>query len=688
MAKETILIVDDSEMNRAILAEMLGENYSILEAEDGVQAVMILRQKHSEIDLVLLDIVMPEMDGYSVLEVMNQQQWIEEIPVVMVSASQEPDSIERAYDLGATDFITRPFDVNVVRRRVLNTLLLYAKQKQLVSMVEAQLYEKEQNNSVMVDILSHIVEFRNGESGLHVLHVRAITDFLLRKLKRQSDAYDLTEEQITLISTASALHDIGKIGIDEVVLNKPSKLTEGEFETMKTHAMIGAKMLDGMSLHQNNPMVKTAYEICRWHHERYDGCGYPDGLKGDEIPLSAQVVALADVYDALTSARVYKAPYRHATAVQMIMNGECGAFNPVLLECLKDSADELQFILSDDAAEALSREEIKSFADATFNGRGTASERMLHLLDYERMKNNFFSAMTDEIRFEYTISSHILTLSTWGAKKLGVNEIIMDPYNDMRIQEVIGGINWRDITTRILNYTSPEQPEISFECKIDCGGQRRWHRVVIRAVWSADEPRRCEGALGKAVDIHDAYMEREEQLDRDARDRLTGLLNHTNAKHMIQERLQEAPNQDYAMAIFDLDNFQAVNDSFGSKYGDEILQQIAFALHRGMRNKDISTRLDGDAFMLFLECGHDREARATRRIFGLLREAFRDTMISISMGVARSADVGAGYDEMYAAAERALGRAKIMGGGRVCFYGEPVEDDTAATETVKEETTT
>lgn len=340
--KETILIVDDSALNRMVLIEILGkENYTFLEAENGQQAVELL-DCHPEVDLLLLDITMPEIDGFGVLKIMNQYHWIEETPVIMISAEDAYSFIERAYDLGASDYITRPFDARVVCRRVSNTLMLYAKQKRLVQMVAEQVYEKEKVSNTMISILSHIVEFRNNESGLHVVHIRTITELLLRRLRKKTDRYPLTEADISLISTASALHDIGKINIPEQILNKPGRLTKEEFEIVKTHSAVGEHMLRQIPFNQNEPLVKIAREICRWHHERWDGRGYPDGLKGDEIPISAQVVSLADVYDALTSERCYKAAFDHDTALNMIVNGECGAFNPLLLECLMDGADQIK----------------------------------------------------------------------------------------------------------------------------------------------------------------------------------------------------------------------------------------------------------------------------------------------------------------------------------------------------------
>lgn len=337
MGKQTILIVDDSEMNRDLLVDILEDQYDLIEAENGVKAIEILAEQREAISLVLLDIMMPEMDGFGVLSHIYQNHWNESFAVIMISADDSPGNIKRAYDLGAFDYISRPFDAAIVQRRISNTMCLYVRQKHLEQMVIEQFYENENNNKLMIAILSHIVEFRNGESGAHVLHVNQITELLLKQLILHTDQYPLSQSDITLISTASSLHDIGKIAISEEVLNKPGRLTDEEFEIIKTHAAIGADMLLSLPADQQSvPLVRMAFEICRWHHERYDGKGYPDGLKGDDIPIAAQAVALADVYDALTSERCYKKAYSHEDALNMILDGQCGSFNPILLQCLQE----------------------------------------------------------------------------------------------------------------------------------------------------------------------------------------------------------------------------------------------------------------------------------------------------------------------------------------------------------------
>ncbi len=340
--KPQILLVDDSAMNRMMLTEILGDSYHILEVENGRECMEKLQAEAGNIALVLLDINMPVMDGFEVLKAMNANHTIEDIPVIMISSEDSDATIRRSYELGASDYVNRPFDARIVYRRVTNTIKLYAKQRRLVQMVSDQIRARENNTDMLVGVLSHIVEFRNGESGLHVRHIRMITELLLHRLLEISSRYSITAEQQDLIPLASALHDIGKIGIDEKILNKPGKLTPEEFEVIKTHSMLGAQILYDLDNFSEQPLLQTAYEIARWHHERWDGRGYPDGLKGDEIPISAQLVSLADVYDALTSERCYKKAFSHEKAMQMILNDECGAFNPLLLQCLTNIQSDLK----------------------------------------------------------------------------------------------------------------------------------------------------------------------------------------------------------------------------------------------------------------------------------------------------------------------------------------------------------
>ena len=340
--KQLILIVDDSEMNRAILTEILRQDYRILEACNGAEALEQMSEYSGEIALVLLDLIMPVMNGFEVLDYMTRNHTIEDTPVIMISSEDSEESIRRAYEMGASDYVNRPFDSKVVYRRVYNTIKLYAKQRRLVTMVSDQIRKQEKNTSMLVGVLSQIVEFRNGESGQHVQNIRVFTEMLLERLLEKNQRCQISAEDQDNIPLASALHDIGKIAIDEKILNKPGRLTAEEFELVKTHTTQGAAMLHRLENFEEEPLLQTAYQIARWHHERWDGRGYPDGLKGDAIPIAAQIVSLADVYDALTSERCYKKAFSHDTAVKMILNGECGTFNPLLIECMLDIQDSLR----------------------------------------------------------------------------------------------------------------------------------------------------------------------------------------------------------------------------------------------------------------------------------------------------------------------------------------------------------
>lgn len=671
--KQKVLIVDDSEMNRSILADILGDKYEIIEAENGVQAVATIQKYGAELSVVLLDMVMPKMDGFGVLDMMNQHHWIDEIPVIMISAESSSSYVERAYDMGVTDFISRPFDALIVRRRVINTILLYAKQKKLTSLLADQLLQKEERSNLMVDILSHIVEFRNGESGMHVIHVRLITELLLNHLMHKVERYnDLTHEDLDMISMASALHDIGKISIDEAILNKPGRLTDEEFAIMKTHALIGAQMLSEMP-YKDNKLIQTAYEICRWHHERYDGSGYPDGLKGDEIPISAQIVAMADVYDALTSERVYKKALPHETAVQMIIDDKCGVFNPELKECLLDVAETIRSTLASDVV-ALNQKRASQYAVAEMlrNNETSASERTLRLLEKEREKYKFFAALTKEIQVEYNPDPPTLTLSPWGAQKLGLDEIIMDPQNNEQVLTVTGAENWQKITELLLNST-PEQPMIKYDCKMFYNGELRWHQVIARAMWQQEDEPIFQGAIGKVIDIHDS-KQRLAELERKANhDSLTGLLNHASAKKHIIESLEGHPHDKYALIIFDLDHFKNANDTYGHIFGDEVLRLEAQKLKGSLRAGDIAARIGGDEFLIFLRYTDEVEP-IIERIFKTLIGRHEDFEFTVSMGIVQTEFADNDYETLFHCADQALYAAKRGGRGRYCFYRDDLPD--------------
>lgn len=501
-----ILIVDDSEMNRDMLSDMLSDDYDIVEAADGEEALSILKERVYDIDLVLLDIIMPAVDGFGVLDVMKRYHWIDNTPVIMISSETSQSYIRKAFELGVTDYILRPFDSFIIHKRVSNTLMLYRKQKKLLSALEEQVYENEKNNSMMINVLAHIVEFRNGESGMHVHHIKQLTSILLQNLIEKTDKYHLTENDILLISTASSLHDIGKISIDDKILNKPGRLTAEEFEVIKTHSVIGAEMLQDLHNTHNYPLFDKAYEICRWHHERYDGKGYPDGLSGEEIPISAQVTSLGDVYDALTSNRCYKKAFSHEKAMEMILDGQCGAFNPVLLQCLKDCEKQILAEFSD-SIDTTQDDRLLIRATEELVENKISSDKIdfsAHLPIAARERWNFFSDGSGEIQFEYDAMLDVLRLTKYGAKVLGLQELTMHPRGLK--QGYLGAQNIQTILDAMQSEASLEKPVVKIKKHISLNGPRRWYEIRIRTLWSNEEKPKYTGILGRIIDINDSEL--------------------------------------------------------------------------------------------------------------------------------------------------------------------------------------
>lgn len=354
--RNKVLIVDDVELNREILAVILEDEYSILEAENGKTAIKMLENYHDEIAVCLLDLIMPELDGYAVLEVMKEKGWMEKIPVLIISGETSVQTEKQCFEYGVSDFIRKPFDNTLVKKRVSNITSLFQYQNELEEKVEKQTEtlrrqykllqiqaEKlHKSNESVIDILGTVVEYRNLESGEHIKRVKGFTEILARELMKEYPEYGLTEKKIEMIVIASSLHDLGKIAIPDNILLKPAKLTEEEFEYMKSHTTRGSEILNNFKGVWDEDYQKVSYEICRHHHERYDGKGYPDGLAGEEIPISAQIVSIADVYDALVSERVYKNAFTKEEAFHMIVTGECGIFSPKLLECFRNTRKDFE----------------------------------------------------------------------------------------------------------------------------------------------------------------------------------------------------------------------------------------------------------------------------------------------------------------------------------------------------------
>lgn len=585
--KKCILIVDDSKLNHAILHDILSDNYEILPAYDGEEAILIISQLQHKIDLVLLDIVMPKMDGFEVLAAMNRTHWIDFIPVIMISAETSISHLEHAYDLGVVDYINRPFEPRIVIQRVKNTLSLYAKQRRLQNLVYDSIYDKEKNNQLMIEILSHIVEFRNGESGLHVLHIRIITSMLLKELMKRTDQYPLTSQQISIIINASALHDIGKIAIDEKILNKPGKLTPEEFEIIKTHSSLGAQMLQKLPENTSEELVQYAHDICRWHHERWDGNGYPDHLKGNEIPIWAQVVSLADVYDALTSQRVYKKAFSHKKAIDMILNGECGEFNPLLMECLLNIQYSLESELKIHSLGGMTSKEVEKITnDIIYNTKYQVNDRTIDLLDIQRKKYLFHLETTHDIVFDYDFSSKLLQLSSWSARLLGLNEYIFNPVENKAFLEVVPSDTISKLLEDIKSITIQES-KVIMPIQIRCHGSLKKYMLVSKVTLDENNQEKVSffGRLIENTHIFNNYQYLQNHYgNEEAFYRIASSIEHELINH---------PENDYLLTILYLPNHHLSQ------------KDINAMCQHYIKEPDMMDQIDTNCFILFEKERHE-----------------------------------------------------------------------------------
>lgn len=499
-AKMKILIADDSQLNREMLTEMLGASYDYVYAEDGEHLLQLLSE-NVEADILLLDMHMPHLSGMDVLKVMKAQRWTDDLPVVIISAENDPGFIQNAFHLGAIDYIRRPFDAFMVQHRVKNVLAVYSRNKRLMRLVGNQVLQREKTNNMLINILSRVLEVSNHESGNHTLRVQQITSLLLNRLVKLTDRYALAEEDIALICSVSALHDIGKIAVPQNVLNKPGPLTDEEWLLMKSHSARGDEMLWELNVDQSEKLMVYAHEICRHHHERFDGRGYPDGLKGDEIPISAQAVSIADAYDALTSDRCYKKAFSHERAVAMILNGECGIFNPLLLRCFMEISDELLVELNLNQMQGEYMNKIQDLADEALEQEDiSAVDRTASIADSERAKKEFFAEQCGGIQFEYdAVARKVLSMRYY-------NEA-----GEMRrlssAATCLLGWKEQELLRSKLSSVTREQPDVTMSAIVPVNEVPRWQQLTVRSLWTP-ESENYVGLVGRFEDIHDEVMRR------------------------------------------------------------------------------------------------------------------------------------------------------------------------------------
>ena len=502
-----ILVVDDSRFNRAVITSMLEKDYFLEEACNGKEALLILEDHAEEFALVLTDLVMPNMDGFDLLKAMKERGWLDFLPVIMISSDYTDDNINTAYSLGASELIQRPFNERVICHRIDDIIDLSGRQQELSNALVNEMIQENETNSAMISILSHIVETRNGESGSHVRNIRTITRMLLEELTKVSDRYAFSSEEKRLICTASSLHDIGKMTVPEEILNKPGRFTEEEFQIMKGHAMAGANMVDALRRGENtNALMQLTYEICRWHHERYDGKGYPDGLKGEEIPITAQIVSVADVYDALVSERCYKPSHTPEEAFQMILDGQCGTFNPLLMTCLSNIFDELKGALTVSGSAQSesggdSAQELVEEAVAHLHEHGVAAtESIAQELNRERLRFKFFFNGAYP-GFYYTVSPAILYYNRAAMKLFGIEDpvVVMDTEQTPYEKYDRGAA---DRLRRKLSTATNAHPLIRENISLDLPGEEpRPYRCELQTVWDSPHAGRYTEVMGRLIPL-------------------------------------------------------------------------------------------------------------------------------------------------------------------------------------------
>ena len=504
MRRRKLLIADDSEMNRAILANVLDQEFEIIEATNGKEVIIALQNYGTQISALLLDIVMPEMDGFEVLEEMNQRNWIEEIPTIMISAETSNTYIDRAFELGASDYINRPFVPGIIRRRIINAILLHNKKHQLMDVVADWFFRREKSNEVMVSILGYALGMRCGEKGMHMSGVSRLTGLLLQCLMKRTNRYALNPDDVDIICMAASLHDIGKLLIPEEILTKPGKLTAEEFAIVKRHTVIGADIIAEMPVYQNERLVKYATMICRWHHERWDGKGYPDGLAGDNIPIAAQVVSVADAYDALTNERSYKEAFSHDTALAMLHNGECGSFNPLLLACMDELSDTLRQGVEKKPV-GQGTEQVYETVEELYSGQDVIAARMTKQLEDANTKAEFFTNLSGELWFEYTAQPSSLRLSKGAVEQTGLPDIIVDPMENEAFLSVFGKKTLA-LLSQELRKLPTDRTQMEFMAPILLNGKLSQCQIAILVSGAKDGEGHYSSLVGKIVDIEESYQ--------------------------------------------------------------------------------------------------------------------------------------------------------------------------------------
>jgi len=660
-SKKTIIVAGNGDC--LCIGEMLKDSYIIIANEDINEAIDSLRVYGIQAALIILDTNIKNGKTGHILELIDSTYISRHTPIVLVCTENNMDIINRAVNIGAVDFIERPFNSEKIQQEIKSIISYSERVKKLKSDLYEEALQNEKGINVIANVVSHILEFKNRESELHVHNVRLMAELLANEVQKRGISNAIDKRKIHLFGLASALHDIGKLKIPDEVINKPGKFTKEEYDIMKEHSIKGAEMLRGIGVDIDGDLYRFAYNICRWHHERYDGSGYPDGIEGDNIPIEAQIVSIVDAYDAMTSERVYKPPMTHEEAIESIKNGECGAFNPKLIECIIET-EVLQYVKSGAMRE--------SEGDNQYSNTEYRREQ-LEVVDKRHKNQAFYAEMSMEIRFEYYKEKDVLYISRYGANKLGLGNIVEKPRKSDKLNAIFKNLDIKELFEEVDNTDGDENITLNRELRCDgtFGEEYRWHRIVIRKMYNEGM---YTGFIGIAIDIDEETRKIEQMRISTSTEYLTGAYTREAGERIIKDEIRakyesDGESKELALAVFDIDDFKDINNKHGHPFGDCILKDIVKKTKESIRYKDIVVRMGGDEFIILLKYDYGVQD-IIERVHSQIASNYRGIDVSISMGIVTTEHIKERmtYESMYLYADKAMYSVKNNGKGSYMFY--------------------
>ena len=674
MEKSKILIVDEYEINRAILSELFCREFDILEADSSSEALQLIAQP--DIRLIFLDAQMANMGAQVFLNKIKEMGILKKTPVLLLVNSSMDEKVQNLLE-DVWDVIYKPFHPGIIRRRVSRILESVQLENDTGALVQSQLSHmiqwmknRELSDYMIIDVLSTVLEFRMHDSGGHVQRIRLLTCLLLQEIQKRCKRYQLTDEIIQEIGLAAMMHDVGKIIVPDNILDKPGPLNVQEYEQAKQHTTYGTRLLKSIGYFDDLPGCNYYYDVCRWHHERWDGSGYPDGLPGDQIPIWAQVVGLADCYDTLVNRRVYKPAYGHQQAVQMILNGESGSFNPMLLEIFRDIEQQFYQMVLEKGLLPETENNSKNTSDSGYTGpyrqnpivyEITANERINRLLHQEQLKYQKLADLSREITFIWDKESNLLRFSSEFSRVFGIDSNFTEACSLLdQPNSLIPDKDRQQLKNRLSNLP-PRTDHIQIQLQlVHTDGKPKWYEVYIRFFWDETGYSQtfCTSFIGKLTCIDERKQQTLQWKQEATYDYLTGLYRRSSLEMALQQ-LTANPEK-FAVLYMDVDHFKQINDQRGHLFGDKFLKSFANALRSNLRSTDLIARVGGDEFVAVLKSLPD--ASIALKKAQQLSAAFRQipdidgktNVFSGSIGIAMYPEDGQTPEQLLMRADQAL----------------------------------